>query len=309
MTPKPRSLWSDARANFVRNRLGMFGLLVFVLLCLTAIFAEQIAPYDPLAQDWNSILKPPSDQHLMGTDEVGRDVFSRVLMGGRTALIVAFSITFISALLGLLIGSLSAFIGGWVDTIMMWITDGLLGFPSIWLAAFVNVATAPTVRSAVGSLYEGTGWALFADDTMISYAVVVFSVGLASWAYPARLVRSQVLSLRSREFIEATRALGGSTWWITLRHLIPNVMGQMIVLITLTFGNAMLFESALSFLGIGIQPPGASWGNMIALGITRVRSHAYLVLMPGLTLALIVLSLQFVGDALNDALNPRSQSR
>ncbi len=305
---KPRSLWSDAAYRFRRNRAGMFGLTVFILLCLSALFAQQIAPYDYLKQDYTAILKPPSAAHLMGTDEVGRDLFSRVLMGGRTALMVAFAITAVSAVIGLLVGALGAFIGGWVDALLVWVTDGLLSFPGIWLAAFVNVATTPSLRRWAGDLYTRTQWPIFQDSVTLSYIVVVFSIGLINWAYPARLVRSQVLSLREREFVEAARALGASTWWITIRHLVPNVMGSMIVLTTLSFGNAMLFESSLSFLGIGIQAPGASWGAMIALGIGRVRSQPYLVIMPGLTLAVVVLSLQFLGDALNDALNPKSRS-
>jgi oligopeptide transport system permease protein len=307
-TGKARSLWDDAFYHFRHNWMGMVGLIVFILLCLTAIFANKLAPYDYLNQDWGAILKHPSAAHIMGTDDVGRDVFSRILMGGRTALMVASLITFTGAIIGLLVGSLGAFVGGKVDAALVWVVDGLMSFPGIWLAAFINVATTPTLKAWAASLYAVTHWGFLRDQVLISYGVVVFSIGMINWAWPARLVRSQVLSLREREFVEAARALGGTSWWVTLRHLIPNVLGSMIVLVTLSFGNAMLFESSLSFLGIGIQPPGASWGAMIFQGIARVRTDPYLVLAPGITLAVVMLSLQFLGDALNDALNPRNRN-
>lgn len=304
-----RSFWDDAWYKFRHNWAGMIGLGVFILLCLAAIFAKQIAPYDYLEQDWTAILKPPSASHIMGTDDLGRDIFSRVLMGGRTALMVATLISLIGAVVGLLVGAFSAFAGGKIDAIVVWIIDGVMTFPTIWLAAFVSVSTAPALKNWATSLHNATHWPFLKDEVMISYAVVVFAIGMINWTWPARLVRSQVLSLREREFVEATRALGASARWITMKHLVPNVLGSMIVLVTLSFGNAMLFESSLSYLGIGIRPPGASWGAMIFQGMARVRTHPHLVLAPGITLAIVVLALQFMGDALNDALNPKSRNR
>jgi oligopeptide transport system permease protein len=308
-TAKPRSFWGDAYHNFIHNRSGMLGLVVLTLLLLAAIFAQQLAPFDYLGQDWKALLKRPNAVHWMGTDDLGRDVFSRVLMGGRTALLVGLLISLTSTAIGLFAGALSAFLGGWIDRIIVWVMDGLLSFPSIWLAAFVSVATRPTISKWSTGLYNFTGLAFFQNEVVLSYLVVVTSIGLVAWPYMGRLIRSQVLSLREKEFIEAERALGARTWWITLRHLIPNVLGSVIVTFTLSFGNAMLYESSLSFLGIGIQPPGASWGRMIYEGLSRLRSHPYLILMPGITLSIVVLSLQLMGDALNDALNPRNRTR
>lgn len=305
---KARSFWDDAVYRFRRNWMGMFGLVVFVILCITALFAEQLAPYDYLHQDWDAILQPPSAAHIMGTDDVGRDVFSRILMGGRTALMVALCITVAGAIIGLLAGSIGAYLGGKVDAVLVWIMDGLMSFPTIWLAAFLSVAVAPALNEWAASLYTITQWSFLKDEVLISYGVVVLAIGMLNWTWPARLVRSQVLSLREREFVEATRSLGASAGWVIRHHLVPNVLGSMIVLVTLSFGNAMLFEASLSFLGIGIRPPGASWGAMIFQGVARVRTHAYLVLAPGITLAVVVLSLQFLGDALNDALNPRHRN-
>lgn len=303
---KSRSFWDDAFYKFRHNWAGIISLALFILLCLAAIFARQITPYDYLDQDWTAILQPPSAEHIMGTDDIGRDIFSRVLMGGRTALMVAISITVTGAIIGLFLGVFAGFVGGKVDGVIIWVIDGLMTFPQIWLAAFVSVAATPTLSHWATSLYGVTGWTFLKDEVMISYAVVVFAIGMVNWTWSARLVRSQVLSLREREFIEATLALGASTRWIMTKHLIPNVLGSMIVLVTLSFGNAMLFEASLSFLGIGIRPPGASWGAMIFQGTARVRTHPHLVLAPGITLAIVVLALQFLGDALNDALNPKS---
>ena len=308
-TSKPRSFWGDAFNHFVHSKTGMFGLVLFLILLGVSLFAKQIAPFDHLDQDWQSLLKPPNAIHWMGTDELGRDIFSRVLTGSRTALMVALLISLVSTSVGLLVGSLGAFLGGWVDKLFLWVMDALLSFPSIWLAAFISVTTRPSLARWSKTAFEITHLEIFQDEVVLSYLVVVTSIGFIAWPYMGRLVRSQVLSLKEREFIDAARALGGRTWWITYHHLIPNVLGSVIVTFTLSFGNAMLFESGLSFLGIGIQPPGASWGRMIYEGLNRIRTHPYLVLMPGLTLTIVVLSLQFIGDALNDALNPRSHSR
>lgn len=308
-TSKPRSFWSDAFDHFVHNKTGMFGLILFLLLLVVSIFAKQIAPFGYLDQDWQALLKPPNAVHWMGTDELGRDLFSRILIGSRTALMVALMISSISTFVGLFAGALGAFMGGWADRILVWLMDALLSFPTIWLAAFVSVSTRPTLDRLSKALFELTNIAIFQDRVFLSYLVVVTSIGFIAWPYMGRLVRGEVLSLKEKEFTDAARALGATTWWITYRHLIPNVLGSVIVTFTLSFGNAMLYEASLSFLGIGIQPPGASWGRMIFEGLNRIRTHSYLVLMPGLTLSIVVLSLQFLGDALNDALNPRSHSR
>jgi len=308
-TSRPRSFWSDAFHHFLHNKTGMFGLILFLVLLVISILASRIAPFDYLQQDWSALLQGPSATHWMGTDDLGRDVFSRVLIGSRTALMVAMMIGVISTTIGLFVGALGAFVGGWLDRLLVWVMDALLSIPNIWLAAFVNVSTRPTLDRWCKALYEATGQAFFQDRVFFSYLLVVASIGFVAWPYMGRLIRSQVLSLKEKEFIDAARALGGKTWWILLRHLIPNVLGSVIVTFTLSFGNAMLSEASLSFLGIGIQPPGASWGRMIFDGLGRIRTHPYLVLMPGLTLSVVVLSLQFLGDALNDALNPRSHSR
>jgi len=306
---KPRSLWDDAWRTFRQNRVGFAGFIVGVLVILIAIFAPLIAPYGYAQQDWNAIGQPPTWAHIMGTDALGRDLFSRVLMGIRTAVMVAVVVTSLTALIGTLFGAFSALSRGWVDTLGVWLMDTLLAFPTLWLAAFVSVVARPTTSRLAASIFKATGWSFMQDPVLLDYLVVFGSLSLVWWAGLGRLVRGQVLSIREKEFIEAQRAVGASGWWITTRHLVPNVLGEVIVHMSNTFGAAMLAESSLSFLGIGIRPPGASLGAMIFDGMATWRSQPYLVAMPGLTLALIVAAFVFMGDGLNDALNPRVRER
>ncbi len=306
---RQRSLWSDAFGTFTKNKAGMIGLGVAVIVILLAIFAPFIAPYDYLEQNWDHLREAPSRTHLMGTDSVGRDLFSRVLMGIRTAVMVAVITTAVTSLIGVIMGSLAALIGGWIDTVIVWVMDGLLNFPALWLAAFITAVTRPWFTNLTSSLYESTGWGVWQNTVALDYLVVFGALSFVWWPGLGRLVRGQVLSLRNKEFIEAQRAIGAGNWWIIRRHLVPNVLGQVIIQMTTGFGRAMLAESSLSFLGIGIKPPGASLGQMIFAGMASWRSEPYLVAMPGLVLALIVMSFIFIGDALNDALNPRIRTQ
>ena len=306
---KSRSLWGDAARTFARNKAGVLGLTLVGIVLLVAIFAPWIAPYDYTDQDWDHVLEAPSSLHWMGTDAVGRDLFSRVIMGIRTAIMVGFIVSITIAIIGVLVGGMGALIGGAVDAFLVWVMDGLLNFPALWLAAFITVVSKPIMTRVTGSLYEATGWAFWQNTVTLDYLVVFVCLSFVWWAPLGRLVRGQVLSLREKEFIEAQKAIGASPWWITTRHLSPNVLGQVIIQVSTGFGRVMLAESALSFLGIGIQPPGASLGNMIASGISTWRSDPHLVAMPGLTLAAIVVAFVFVGDAVNDALNPRVRER
>jgi len=304
-----RSLWSDAARTFSKNRAGMIGLILAIVVVLIAIFAPLIAPYDYLAQDWNHLREAPSKLHIMGTDSVGRDLFSRVIMGVRTAVLVAVITTMITSIIGVLMGSFAALIGGWVDTVIVWIMDGLLNFPALWLAAFMSAVSRPLLSDLTAKLLKSTGWHIWENPVALDYFVVFGALSLVWWPGLGRLVRGQVLALRNKEFIEAQRAIGSGNWWIVGRHLVPNVLGQVIVQMTSGFGQAMLAESSLSFLGIGIKPPGASLGQLIFDGMAAWRADPYLVAMPGLVLAAIVMAFIFVGDALNDALNPRVRSR
>lgn len=306
---KPRSLWGDATREFRRSRTGMIGLAIILIALFIALTAQWVAPYDFAEQDWMSLRQPPSPKHLMGTDAIGRDMFSRVLMSIQTAVLVGVIVSVIVGVIGTLAGALAALAGGIVDTISVWVMDALLNFPVLWLAAFVSVVARPPIQQFAQTAYEVTGWGLWRDAVVLDYLVVFTCLAFVSWAPLGRVVRGQVLSLREKEFIEAQVAIGASYWWITTRHLVPNVLGQVIVQLSIGIGGIMLAESALSFLGIGIQPPGASLGNLIAIGMESWRSDPHLVAMPGMVLALIILAFVFVGDALNDALNPRIRER
>lgn len=306
---RSRSLWQDAARTFARDRAGVLGLVLVCAVLLLALFAPLIAPYDYEAQNWEHLREPPSRAHLMGTDVLGRDLLSRVILGIRTGVVVAVIVSFSTAIIGSLAGAMGALLGGWVDALLVWIIDGLMNFPTLWLAAFLSLVTRPWIADFVETVYRTTGWEFTQSTVVLDYLVIFLGLSLFWWAPLGRLVRGQVLSLREKEFIEAQRAIGASSWWITTRHLVPNVLGQILVHVSTSFGGVMLAEASLSFLGIGIRPPGASLGQMINAGSGLWRSDPHLVAMPGLALSLIMLAFVLLGDALNDALNPRARER
>jgi peptide/nickel transport system permease protein len=306
---KPRSLWGDAARTFRRNKVAMAAFVLACLILLVALSASWIAPYGFAEQDWQHISAAPSLAHPMGTDALGRDLLSRVIMGVRTAVLIAVLVTGATATIGTLIGAFAALVGRWVDRAAVWLMDMLFAFPDLWLAAFVTVVTRPTIGRFSQHIYHATGWSFMHDPVVLDYLVIFGSLSLVWWAGIGRLVRGQVLSLREKEFVEASRATGASAWWITTRHLIPNVLGEVIVAMSTGFGRAMLAEASLSFLGIGIRPPGASLGEMISTGMATWRAQPYQVAMPGLTLAVIVAAFVFLGDGLNDALNPQLRDK
>ena len=307
---KQRSLWLDGLDRLVRNRASMLGLFIAVLIVSVAIFGPYMAPYDYLRQDLSSIRSPPSWEHWMGTDLVGRDIMSRIMLGARTAVFVALVVVTVSTTLGVVLGAIAAFGGGRVDDLIMRIADVTFGFPDLLLAAFLSIALRQPVISWVGVLYQRTGWELLKETLFLDYALMFGALSLVGWAGYARLIRGQILSLRERDFIRAEVALGIPDRVIISRHLLPNSMAPVIVSLTISIGSTMLSEASLSFLGLGIQPPGASWGNMINDGLGGAwLSSPHLVAMPGLALAIAVFGFNFLGDGINDALNPREIRR
>jgi len=308
--PEQRSLWQDAAEQLMRNRLAIFGAIVALLLTFVAIFGPWIAPYDYAEQNLLRINESPSKDHWLGTDGLGRDLYTRILYGARTAFLVGLIVTVGTTVVGVLLGAAGAFLGGWVDYLIMRLADITMAFPDILLAAFISVIFREKVLEAQVYMLERYGWTLSeANRVYLDYFVIFGALTLVRWYGRARLVRGQILSLREKEFIEAERALGASNWTIILRHLIPNSLGPLVVTITVGFGGAMLSEASLSFLGVGIQPPGASWGAMINDNLGQWRYHPHLVLMPGIALAIVVLGFNFLGDGLNDALNPEQRRR
>jgi peptide/nickel transport system permease protein len=283
----PRGQWAIAWRAFLRNRLAVMGLGVVVLLSLAAVLTPFLAPFNPAAQGDLLTLRyqPPGGEHLLGTDRLARDVLSRLLYGARISLSIGFVAVGIAVTIGTLLGAAAGYLGGWVDTIIMRFTDMVISFPRLVLLITIIAVLEP------------------------SLFLIVAVLGLTQWTGTTRLVRGEVLSLKEREFIQAARALGYSRARIILRHLIPNTMAPVIVAATLGIGNTIVLEAGLSFLGLGVQPPTATWGSMVNDGKDNLLNGWWVSTFSGLAIVLTVVSFNLVGDGLRDALDPRVRGR
>jgi peptide/nickel transport system permease protein len=281
---RAQSQWAIASRHFQKNRLAMAGLVVMLLLYLITLLTPLIAPFDPAAQGdiIASRYLPPSSEHWMGTDKFGRDILSRTLYGARISLSIGFIAVAISITLGTLVGALSGYFGGWVDGVLMRFTDMMLSFPRLVLLIVII------------AMFEN-----------YSIWLVVVVLGLTGWMGTSRIVRGEVLSLREREFVQAARALGMNDLRIISRHVIPNTMAPVIVSATLGIGLTILTEASLSFLGLGVQPPTPSWGNMVSDGRDALTQAWWIATFPGLAIVLTVVAFNLLGDGLRDALDPR----
>ena len=304
-----RSPSRAALRRLAANRMAIVGGLIVLFFVFLALFGAALAPQDALLQDLNRVSEPPSAQNWFGTDELGRDFFSRIMAGARTALLVAGLVTLISATLGTVIGLVSAYARGWVDAVCMRIADVLLAFPPFLLAAFLNATLRSPVERRLTALAATTGIAALGSKEVIDFIVVFGGLAVVGWSGYARLIRSQVLSLREREFVEAARSIGAPARTILFRHILPNSFAPIIIAVSVNFGNAILSESALSYLGVGVQPPTPSWGQMINANLDQWRYYPHLVLVPGGVLTLLILGFNFFGDGVADALNPRQSRR
>jgi peptide/nickel transport system permease protein len=277
------SQWSIAARQFRRNKLALVGLGIIVLLYLIALLAPLIAPHDPIAQHdiaRTGYLSPRAGNWL-GTDRFGRDVLSRIIYGSRISLSIGFIATVISITIGTMLGALAGYFGGRVDTLIMRFTDMVLAFPRLVLLILIVALFGPSIT------------------------MIILVLGLTQWPGTTRIVRGDVLSLREREFIHAAQALGMGRTRIIMRHLIPNVLAPVIVAATLGIGNTIVMEAGLSFLGLGVQPPTPTWGSMVADGRDNLIGAWWVATFPGLTIVLVVLAFNLVGDGLRDALDPR----
>lgn len=301
----PVSLWRDAWLRLRRNKLAVFGLIVVVILAFTALVGPYLTPYDFLSQDLNSRNLAPSLSHLFGTDDLGRDVFSRVIYGTRTAFLVAIVVTFIAVLIGVTLGALAGFFGGWLDRIVMWLTDMTMSIPNLLLVVVINASLKSPIASWMESRYLATLNPFYRETIWVDFLLVFGSMALISWPPYARLVRAQVLSIRSRPYITAAQALGLTNRIILMRYVVPNALGPLIVAVSAGLGTAMVLESAFSFLGVGVNPPTPSWGNMISDGLRVWQHYPHLLAAPAAVLGLASVAFSFLGDGLNDALNPR----
>lgn len=272
-----------AWSRFRRHKAAMVSLGVLIIISAATLAAPFIAPFDPDMVDLDSIRQPPSAEHLMGTDALGRDYFSRVLFGGRISLAVGAGVALSAGLIGTTLGALAGYRGGIIDNLVMRMTDMFLALPFLAVAILLS------------TVLEGS-----ATDVVIVLSVIF-------WMPVARIIRGLFLSIKEKEYIESARAVGVKGFRIVWRHMLPNSLGPIIVNITLGIAFAILAESALSFLGFGIQPPTATWGNMLADAEESMISQPWLVWFPGIMILLTVLSVNFIGDGLRDALDPTTQ--
>ena len=283
-TPVPRqapSPWTAARRRFVHSRMGLFGAIVLVVVIAAALFAGQVAPYNPTRQDFRVERQPPSLAHVMGTDEFGRDVLSRVIWGAQASLQAGATAATIALAVGLLLGMLAAYYGGATDNAIMRVMDVVLAFPYILLAIAVVAILGPGLRNAM------------------------IAIGIVYVPHYARVVRGAVLSVKSRDFVEAARALGAGDQRVMWQHVLPNAVAPLIVQTTLNVGAAIIDTAGLSFLGLGTQPPTPDWGNMLAAGRSYVIDSPWIATFPGLAILVTVLAFNLMGDALRDAFDPR----
>jgi ABC-type dipeptide/oligopeptide/nickel transport system permease subunit len=298
------SLLRVAWRRLRRDPAGLIGLAIAALFVFLGLFGPYLAPYDPNLQDLSAINQNISWGHPLGTDELGRDMLSRILAACRTGLVVATFATGIAVTIGVTLGSLGGYYGGAIDTVISRAIDFVQAFPDLLLAVFVSATLGPWIANTLTGGDAGARGA----GLSIQYVVVIASLGLVLWGSSARLIRGQLLSLREREFVMAAKAEGAGGSWLIRKHLIPNAAGPVIVAVSLNFGGALLLEASLSFLGIGIQPPGASLGAMINQNLAQWQYHPRLVLIPTAVLAIVLIGFSLLGDALNDALDPRRKS-
>lgn len=307
MEDRPTSLWRDAWKRLRRNKLAVTGLWIVAVLVLVAAIGPWITPYDFLSQNLDARNLPPSLSHLFGTDDLGRDVISRVIYGARTAFLVAVCVTVIALLIGVVLGAIAGFYGGIFDRVMMWFTDMTMSVPQLLLVVVINASLKQPIATWMEGMYLATLNPIWRNSALVDFVLVFGSMALISWPPYARLVRAQVLSIRSRPYVTAARALGLTNRIILLRYVLPNAMGPLIVAVSAGLGTAMVLESAFSFLGVGVNPPTPSWGNMISDGLRVWTNYPHLLVAPAAVLAVVTVAFNFLGDGLNDALNPKGQ--
>ncbi len=276
-----KKLW----LHFVRNPLSLLGMVIIVLLVLTGIFGPFLAPYDPTAIVPLDRLQPPSLEHLLGTDELGRDVFSRIIIGARISLEIGISIVFLSSFIGTAIGLVSGYFGGMVDHVLMRLTDIFISLPTLILAIAMTAALGPSLPNAVLAM------------------VIVW------WPIYARLVRGEVLAVKRRDFIKAMKVVGANPARIIICHVLPNTIDTVVVRASIDFGNAVMFCASLSFIGLGAQPPTPEWGAMVTSGRDYLRDAWWLVTFSGLAIFVTVMGFNLLGDGIRDFLDPRIKGK
>jgi ABC-type dipeptide/oligopeptide/nickel transport system permease subunit len=272
-----------ALSRFLRHKPAVIGLAFVLLLLVMAIFAGQIAPHDPNKIHITSSKDGPTSEYWLGNDDVGRDILSRIIFGSRVALIVGVGATIIAVSIGVTVGATAGYFGGWVDSLLSRLVDSLMAFPLLALLLTLSAVFGPSLRN------------------------VVIVIGCSVWASYARVVRAEVLSLRERDYVFAARSCGATSARIIFRHIVPNALGPVVIIASLAVGGIIILESALSFLGLGVQRPTASWGTMLSDGRDYIRNYPHISIAPGIAITLTVLAFNLIGDGLRDALDPRQR--
>ena len=270
--------------EFLRNRLAVVGLLIIIGLVLTALFAPQIAPYDPVAADLPNRLQPLSADHWFGTDELGRDIFSRIVWGSRLTLYVIALVAIIAAPVGILVGTVAGYFGGFIDTVLMRITDIFLAFPKLILALAFVAALGPGIENAI------------------------IAIAITSWPPYARIARAETITIRNSDFIKAIRLQGAGPLRIITKHIMPLCLSSLIVRVTLDMAGIILTAAGLGFLGLGAQPPSPEWGAMTSAGRSFILDQWWLITMPGTAIFVVSLAFNLLGDGLREVLDPKSDS-
>jgi len=283
--------------SYRRHRPAMVGTVIVLIFALTAVLAPYLTPYDPEKIELTIMLQPPSSEHLMGTDELGRDLLTRLLYGGRVSLSIGVMAMALAVTVGAIVGGLAGFYGGRVDNILMRFTDTMLAFPQL----FVLIILALALRDLPIEALRGTPFA--------SIFSIVLVIAVLAWMRVARLVRAAFLSLKEKEFIEAARCSGAPNLRIMIRHLLPNAMSPIIVAATFRVATSIITESGLSYLGFGVQPPTPTWGNMLKNAQDQMTRAPWTAIFPGIMIFIAVIAINFIGDGLRDALDPYKTER
>ncbi|HEX2172693.1 MAG TPA: ABC transporter permease [Dehalococcoidia bacterium] len=297
-----RILWRRLR----RKRLAMVSLGIILFMYFCGIFAPVLAPYSFSQGNITSreaVEQPPSREHLLGTDRNGRDIFSRIIWGARTATIISLTAVTLSVIFGTVLGLIAGYFRGIAEVIIMRTTDILFAFPSLLLILLIAATVKPVIRERLLPLEENPF--LKGISGQVDYIVIFTALSIVSWPGIARLIRAQVLVVREATYVEAARSMGASNLRILLRHVLPNSVGPLLVAISFSLGAAVGSEATLSFIGIGVQPPNPSWGQMINEEAGALRSLPYLLLVPSFVIAILLLAFNFLGDGINDILNSR----
>ena len=300
-TTKTAGLWQQALRRLLRSPMATISGILLILLVLVAIFAPLVAPYDYTLQDYTALTQPPSSAHWLGTDDLGRDILSRLIYGARISLAVGFVVQAVILIIGVPAGLIAAHFGGKVDTFIMRTVDALYSIPSLLFVIVIMTFLRAALATPSGPFMQG----LANLDSQTGGLIGVFiGLGLVNWMPAARLVRGQAASLKQKEFVEAARGLGASDSRIMREHLLPNVVPIIVVTATIGIPQAIIYEAGISFLGLGARPPTPSWGLMISEAIPNLRSYPYMLVSPAVALSLTVLAFNFLGDGLRDALDP-----